>query len=90
MQELNEDKIDQSEFDHWKNDRVTQEVFRLLNLEREEINRNLNDANLLLGPDAQKVIALALGKREGLDLLLQISTDYLEELSDEGKETLRT
>ncbi len=74
-----DDKIDQSEFDHWKNDRVTQEVFRLLNLEREEINHNLNDANLLLGPDAPKVIALALGKREGLDLILQVDMDYIEQ-----------
>ena len=80
----NDEAIDQSEFDRWKKDRVTQEVFRLLSLEREEINRNLNDANFLLDPKSQQNIGLALGRREGIDLILQISLDYIEEFRDEG------
>lgn len=83
MREQNEEAIDQSEFDAWKQDRVTREIFRQLGLKREEINHDLNDANLLLGPNAQKVIALNIGKRDGIDLLLQVC---LEDIGDSSHE----
>ena len=79
----NEDAIDQSEFDAWKQDRVTREVFRLLNLEREDINYSLNDSTVLLGHDAHKSIPLLVGQREGLDRLLQISFEDVGDSSHE-------
>ncbi len=83
MQEQRNELIDQSDFDAWKQDRVTREVFRLLNLEREDINLSLTDATVILGPESHNSIPLLVGERNGLDRLLQISFEDIGDSSHE-------
>lgn len=73
------EKIGQSNFLTWKHDEVTKEVFKALREAREEVNQALTNADIVLGENADKAIPRLIGQREGLDLLLQISYEDLEE-----------
>ena len=72
-------EIGKNNFLTWKHDEVTKEVFKALQEAREHINETLTNAEILLGENAEKNLARLVGQREGIDLLLQISYEDLEE-----------
>jgi hypothetical protein len=67
----------------WKNDEVTKHIFALLKQAREEVNLALTNADIVLGENSDRAIPRLIGQREGLDLLLEISYEDLEEVEDE-------
>lgn len=75
----NKSQIDKSNFLTWKNDVVTKEIFEVIKEIREDINLKLTNADVLLGDNADKVISRLVGQREGLDILLEVSFEDLEE-----------
>lgn len=76
--------IDQSEFNYWINDPVTKKIFKALQEERDGIEKQLANSQVLLKPDVAQVVARLVGQREGLDLLLQIQYEDLEEENNEN------
>ena len=75
--------IGKEQFFDWKHNPVTEEVFKALQLLRTEINQTLNSEDFLLGKDAHTQIPKLLGRREGIDLILEITIDDLEEEDEE-------
>jgi hypothetical protein len=84
-----QEKIDQSNFNTWKKDPVTTEVFKCLQEIRDETNLALTNADIVLGANREINVPRLFGLREALDLMLQISFEDLEEEtkgdSDESK-----
>lgn len=76
-------KIDNANFVAWKNDEVTKEVFRALKRARDYVNLSLTNSDIILGDNAKKAIPRLVGQREGLDLILEITCDDLEEDNNE-------
>lgn len=82
---MQEEKISQSDFVDWKNQPITKIIFENLNTIREEINLTLTNSDVLLGKDSHVQIPRLIGYREGVDLLLQISYEDLENQTGEGQ-----
>lgn len=82
-------RIHQSNFHMWKQDEVTQAIFAALQKLRDEINQSLTNADVILGDKAEINVPRLIGTREGLDLILQISYDDIEESEDESESTVR-
>jgi len=72
-------KIDVDNFRHWKKDEVTIEVMSALKDLRDQINEALTNADVVLGDNAAKAIPRLIGQREGLDLILEIQVEDLED-----------
>lgn len=75
-----ETKISREEFEIWLDRPTTQFVFKYLKLYRDELNTALTDANLVFRDDGIKQLSRIIGQREGIDLLLNIT---YEEMDDE-------
>ncbi len=73
-----------NDYNDWKNHPVTKAIFKSINKLREEINTSLTNADILLGPNAKIEIPVRLGRREGLDILLNISYEDIGDTKDEG------
>lgn len=72
-------KIDTSNFRHWINDEVTKEVFKVLKNVREDINTKLTNSHVLLGENKDTEVPRLIGQREGIDLILEVKCEDLEE-----------
>lgn len=68
-----QDKITQSDFIDWKDHPVTKEIFKNLQALRSQVNEELINAHVLLGPNSQKDVPRLVGYREGIDALLQVT-----------------
>lgn len=77
------EQISQSEFNYWRNDPVTEKIFKALQEERNGIERQLTNSQILLKEDVALIVARLVGQREGLDLLLQIQCEDLKEENNE-------
>ena len=83
------DKIDIKSFRKWEKDEVTVALFKALKRVREDVVFEMQDANLIMANNAEKKLARLVGIREGLDLVLEITFEELEdedEREDEEKE----
>lgn len=74
--------VDARDFRRWEKDPVTKEIFSALKEIRRSVNAALTDANFILDGDFSRRAAHMLGKREGIDLVLEISLDDLENDGD--------
>ena len=80
-----EPEVTLTDFRQWKADRVTKRIFALLEERREEINRDLTDANAVMTDDWHKHAIKLVGEREGIDLILQIEFGEVEEISGDDE-----
>lgn len=78
------EKINQSDFTDWKDHPVTKEVFRNLQALRSQINDELINAHVLLGPNNEKTVPRLVGYREGIDALLQVTYEDIGVENVEG------
>ena len=71
----------EKEFDMWMTDPLTKEIFAQLVVQRENINLQLTDSNLVFENKGQLQMARLIGQREGLDLLLEVMYEDIEEIN---------
>lgn len=76
------EKVSRESFRSWMRDPVTKGIFAELKAVRAGYNERLTDANHIMGD--QLNLAKWLGKREGLDILLQIeAVDFSTEETED-------
>ena len=76
-------KIEKFDFEAWKGNEITKKVFEKLVEVRSNINVALTDATLVMDTESAKKMARLVGIREGIDLILQI--EY-EDVNEESKD----
>lgn len=86
MNQNQKNEIDLDSFKVWLEDPVTKHIFNRMEEEREKVNTDLINANLIMSPRAQVKLAMLVGVRNGIDLFLQIQYSDLEEIIDSGNE----
>lgn len=83
-------KISIEEFRAWEKSPTTKLIMKSLNLLREDINISMTNADVITADDSSKRLMRLLGIREGLDLILQISYENLEENDNDEADTSGT
>lgn len=72
-------RINKDDFIKWRDDEITQAFFKALKEQRKIINEQLTSSILVMKEGSGKQGAYLIGKREGLDLMLQVKYDDIEE-----------
>lgn len=71
-------KITREEFNMWRSDNVTKQMFEALALIRQDIESNMLDASTILGANAQVTLAKLCGNRELIDFVLNVDIEDIE------------
>ncbi len=71
------------EFERWISDPITKEIFKTIKQVRDGANIALTNSDVIFDKDSSQKLARLVGYREGLDVLLQVSADYIEVDDDE-------
>lgn len=79
-------KIDISNFRTWKKDPITIALFKALEDVRKNIESGMINANNILAEDCQSRMTKLLGMREGIDLVLEITCEDLDDGDDSDVE----
>ena len=83
-------QIDAASWRNWKSDPITQEIFRVLSLEREEWARALLEGDTLFGNNIIAATGKAVGAVYGLDaLLIGIEEVLRQQWEDEQEQLLK-
>lgn len=72
-------KIQRADFIRWRDDFVTQAIFKALFNVRESTQHAILDPNTLFGPEGDKYCARLMGQIEGMNLFLEISAEEIVE-----------
>ena len=80
-------KIDISNFRIWMKDPVTVELFRVLKEVRNHVELGMTDASNISATDCHLRLTKLLGIREGLDLVLEITCEDLDNGDDVDEKT---
>ncbi len=68
-------KITKSQFIAWKNDPITKKFFSALKETRDNIEEMMKDSEVILSAGAAQKLVRLVGNREGIDLVLNTSTE---------------
>lgn len=79
-------KIDIGSFRSWQKDPITVALFNVLKEVRNEIEGGMINANNILAEDCQLRMTKLLGMREGIDLVLEMTYEDLDDGDDEDVE----
>lgn len=75
--------IDTSEFKEWMEHKVTKSLFNILKLMRDEIEVDMVSNSIIMSTDCQKILVRLSGFREGLDTILDITNEDLNDGDDD-------
>lgn len=82
--------ISNESFHRWKNDPVTQEVFKAISMMCAELKTAFGHPDLIMAKDGQVKAARLLGQVEGAELILNIKVDDVTEEKEDETSTVWT
>lgn len=73
------ESISDTEFGLWKHEKITKQFMEAVQELRKRIDEELTKESVILRPDGQLHLAYLAGKRSGLDELLNLSVEDLDD-----------